>query len=120
MKRQTLLLALGVALLSVLVIGTTLFDTRVGYLTETESDALIVAMNRLSLVVGPVSVLLFAAAVHWAATKRYGLALIALPALPVWSLVLIELPTFTGQLRWSGLYLAHAFRGLQPFGAPPT
>jgi len=117
-KRSSVLAGLAVACVSGFVIFTTLLDTRIEFLNEVESDLLIVVLNRLQVLLGPLAVLLFAFSVHWAVGRRYGRALLALPALPLWSLVLVELPTFTGASLWASLFLASALRGLQPFGAP--
>lgn len=118
MNKSSVLKALCVALLSAFVVGITLLDTRIVFLREAESDLLLVALNRLRLVLGPAAILLFAFGVQWATQRRFGRALLALPALPIWSLVLIEVQTYTSASAWASLFLAHSLRGLQPFGGP--
>ena len=108
---------LGVGAASLLVVGATLLDTRIDFLNQAESDLLVVVLHRLQVVLGPAAILLFAFGAHWATKRLFRRALLALPALPVWSLLLVELPTFTGTTAWTALFLA-PLRGLQPFGAP--
>jgi hypothetical protein len=119
-KSSSLWKALGVACATGFVVATTLLDTRIAFLNRIESDLIIVALNRAQVLLGPLAVLLFAFCVHWAVKRQYGRALLALPALPVWSLVLLEVKTFTGASAWASLFLAHSLRGLQPFGATPS
>ncbi len=119
MKRSSVSAAVVVACVSGFVVLTTLLDTRIEFLKGVESDLLIVALNRAQLLLGPLAVLLFALSVHWAVQRSYGRALLALPALPVWSLVLVEVPTFTGASLWLSFTLA-PLRGLHLFGAPPS
>ena len=119
MKRSQALLILVPALLSALVLACTAYDTRVEAITETASDATVEAMTRAPFLVGPIAVLLFAFGIHQAARRRLVPALVALPALPIWSLIFVELPSFSGGVLWTAVLLA-PLRGIQPFGAPPA
>ena len=98
MNRKSLLATAGLALATVIVVAVSLLNTRIALVQEVESELLVVFLNRAQLWLGPASVLLFACGVHWAAARRWGRAVAALPALPVWSLVLVELPTWSSSM----------------------
>lgn len=119
MKRRSLVVNALLAAATLAVAGLTLLDTRVEWLGAEAAPSWQELATQSPFLAGPAAVLLFAFGVQHAARRRLVAALACLPALPIWSLCYVELPSFSGNLYWAAIFLA-PMQGIQPFGAPPA
>ena len=108
----------AVAMASLLVVAAAVFSTRVDFFRTSDDGWWHARLWDVSLVVGPLAVLLLAGAIHWGIRRKWALAALAAPAFPAWALLSCMVPNILANDTWVALVLLQ-MQGLKPFGAGP-